>query len=119
MNPEKQRIAIAEACGWEKIEGFNCPLYNFRCWKPPEVQRDHYWNHYWKFRVVPPDYCNDLNEMHKAEKMLQGGQCGNYKGNLLDLKRVDESVPITGFLLHATAAQRAEAFLRTIGKWEE
>jgi predicted Zn-dependent protease len=71
-------------------------------------------------RVGLPDYLNDLNAMHEAERMLLA-KCGNdpqddlwiyYLANLL------MSAPLC-LREHATAAQRAEAFLRTIGKWEE
>lgn len=64
--------------------------------------------------------CNDLNAMHEAEKTLLT-QCGNdpqddlwidYLANLL------HAAPLC-LREHATARQRAEAFLKTIGKWED
>ena len=64
------------------------------------------------------DYCNDLNAMHEAEKMLIPKNWNNYSENwwiyckLLRVNDADEAI-------HATARQRAEAFLRTLGKWEE
>ena len=57
-----------------------------------------------------PDYLNDLNAMHEAEKVLTDKQAILYD-SILDL--------ISGWTFHRTAAQRAEAFLRTIGKWED
>lgn len=54
--------------------------------------------------------CNDLNAMHEAEKVLTVKCFNNYVMELLDF--IHE--PIL-----ATARQRAEAFLRTLGKWEE
>jgi hypothetical protein len=59
------------------------------------------------------DYCNDLNAMHEAEKFLRDA-------NLL----FEYGMHITNshhyeYLLRATARERAEAFLRTLGKWEE
>ena len=64
------------------------------------------------------DYLNDLNAMHEAEMVLsrgehynQTGGFGRYRTALAEV--CDEQHPID-----ATAAQRAEAFLRTIGKWE-
>ena len=58
------------------------------------------------------DYCNDLNAMHDAEKFLRDA-------NLL----FEYGMHITNshhyeYLLRATARERAEAFLRTLGKWE-
>lgn len=57
-----------------------------------------------------PDFTGDLNEMHQAEKSLTGKLFEDYLIELLDF--IDE--PIL-----ATARQRAEAFLRMLGKWEE
>jgi hypothetical protein len=57
------------------------------------------------------DYCSDLNAMHEAEKMLDFNQ----------LRDMEDSVSFRFAVLpfHATAAQRAEAFLRTLGKWDQ
>ena len=59
-----------------------------------------------------PDFSGDLNEMHEAEESLKGKQFGTYGIVLNDIE---------GSLwgIRATARQRAEAFLRTLGKWEE
>lgn len=65
-----------------------------------------------------PDYCNDLNAMHEAEQALAPKNWNrfsetwwNYYHHLLDgdVQKI----------IHATARQRAEAFLRTLGKWKE
>ena len=103
MKPEQQRIAIAEACGkWHSG------------W-PHE-----YMNQADRLRHIP-DYLNDLNAMHEAEKML--GACWpTYCEHLLEIVEPEpRSLEVCHYwnLLHATATQRAEAFLRTIGKWEE
>ncbi len=63
-----------------------------------------------------PDYFNDLNAMHEAEKVLTESQQMPYRTALFCTEEVDYSY---FKLIHATAAQRAEAFLRTIGKWED
>jgi len=47
--------------------------------------------------------------------VLAGGQKYIYTDNLWKLTHHAKIFPS----VHATAAQRAEAFLRTIGKWEE
>lgn len=49
-----------------------------------------------------PDYCGDLNAMHEAENVLDETQAKCYEAMLVEY----------GF--HATARQRAEAFLRAI-----
>lgn len=66
------------------------------------------------------DFCSDLNAMHSAEKMLTPRQCEKYFG-LLATAPYDRSKGLgaEAWQAHSTAAQRAEAFLKTIGKWEE
>ena len=101
MTDEAQRIAIAEACGWTYSEA------------------DHGDNNAakkYKWGSDLPDYLNDLNAMHEAEKWLTDGRyyVDDYWDHLSDLCGHDEP----GMIM-ATARQRAEAFLRTIGKWED
>lgn len=111
MKPEAQRIAIAEACGytspfkicneWEERDGMDGYDGFF------ETLRDN------TDRRVP-NYLNDLNAMYEAEKHLQ------HYGVFVDQLAIVMKQPRQGIMLiHATAAQRAEAFLRTTGKWEE
>ena len=95
MKPERQRIAIAEACGWRT--GYRDP----EAWHPL------------------PDYLNDLNAMHEAEKVLSRGEGYHQKGGFGLYKTALAEVCDEQHPIDATAAQRAEAFLRTIGKWEE
>lgn len=57
------------------------------------------------------DYCADLNAMHEAEKVLTELQCGFFRTHLRER--------LENYIWHATARQRAEAFLRTLGKWED
>jgi hypothetical protein len=60
------------------------------------------------------DYCNDLNAMHEAEKML----VGRNNWELCDyVQRLNTAT--TSWIAFATAKQRAEEFLKTLGKWEE
>jgi hypothetical protein len=59
------------------------------------------------------DYCNDLNAMHDAEKTLSTGDMYVMEVQLKYVLSAGE------FYFHATAHQRAEAFLLTLGKWEE
>lgn len=59
------------------------------------------------------NYCADLNAMHEAEKVLN-------QDNLYIMALHIEGLCGRGeFYFRATARQRAEAFLRTLGKWEE
>jgi len=69
------------------------------------------------------DFCNDLNAMHDAEQILK--RMGpEYARWLLEIVSRDAGPGIfyaAGSFAHikAKARQRAEAFLRTLGKWEE
>ena len=101
MTPEAQRIAIAEACGWsyEKNETY-APDGAFWWSKNPEF----------------PDYLNDLNAMHEAEKTLNPIQAAEYARILTSIAWQSEQpvfAPMT-----ATATQRTEAFLRTLNLWK-
>lgn len=115
MKPEEQRIAIAEWCGLRDIQNAYC---------------------YGKDGSLPlPDYLNDLNGMWDAEQLLIGKEDGSgqwlyckYSSELLNLKTDGDETSESSNLfddsgwfgaIHATAAQRAEALLRTIGKWKE
>jgi len=121
MTPEQQRIKIAEACGWTCcgcIEG--CPpfglhpMFNVKDYSVKQVIA----------MEVPigdlPDYLNDLNAMHEAERTLTDNQRMHFRGELVEMMR-----PKYGFesaclmAIHATAKQRAKAFLRTLNLWKE
>ena len=65
-----------------------------------------------------PDYCNDLNAMHEAEKVLIS-DASMRRSYLEWLGWIDDYITSAVNICHAAARQRAEAFLRTIGKWEE
>jgi hypothetical protein len=109
MKAEQQRIAIAEARGI--------------------VSRDQWGPLYKTARGVLrgcPDYCNDLNAMHEAMAHLEPEQVDQFaaelSGIVLENREKywwDLTSNEVGHVANATAAQRAEAFLKTIGKWEE
>jgi hypothetical protein len=64
------------------------------------------------------DYPNDLNAMHEAENSLSSIEQCQFAEKLFRVMVGEHGV--SDFMkIHATAAQRAEAFLRTIGKWGE
>ena len=93
MTNEQINISIAEACGWKRDKrGLG--------WLSPHG-----------YYAPEPDYCNDLNEMHEAEKMLNKEQWVSYGRELSRLGVFP--------MVHATAKQRAEAFLRTFEKWKD
>lgn len=99
------RVAIAEACGWRfHPDGSGYIPPNGNEW----IGRG-----YKSLTDCVPDYPNDLNAMHEAEGVLFGIACENYARQLCGVGLLYYPVA------HATARQRAEAFLRTIGKWRD
>jgi hypothetical protein len=112
MTPEAQRVAIAEACGWKYKgpPGFADPSY--KAWLAPDGSS----------HLYPPDYLNDLNAMHEAEKFLVGSKLWNrytdWIGKLCHyIPEIHGLRSFVNIIVTATAAQRAEAFLRTLRLW--
>ncbi len=101
MNKQEQRIAIAEACGWHSS---TCDINNAL----QEIE-----GKWWALTL--PDYLNDLNAMHKAEKVLDQMQARTYADHLADSEQ--DGTWAGCHMWSQTAAQRAEAFLRCINKW--
>lgn len=115
MNPEQQRIAIAEACGWTTLPmPAGCP----DAWEHKDTG-DTAIN-----EMYLPDYLNDLNAMHKAEqKLIDDGLQDVWLDELVGVV-VNKNVHWSDYhcfpqVNRATAAQRAEAFLRTVGEWAD
>jgi hypothetical protein len=105
MSNEQINIAIAEACGWKSIG---------RAWDSIRtiIIQDAWESPSGEIRTLR-NYCNDLNAMHEAEKVLTRDQIEVFCEQLLPKHHV------IWWGIHTTARQRAEAFLRTIGKWGE
>lgn len=104
MTDEQINIAIAETCSWTAMEPCTCHDSRYRGF-PPEGSA---------YKKHIPDYCNDLNAMHEAEKILDDETTENVTGSYYSY--VDLLWLNGGF--SATARQRAEAFLKAIGKWK-
>ena len=114
MKKEQQRIAIAEACGWK--------------WTNQSTRSGTQSVYSWYFKDTDnrvqnegclPDYLNDLNAMHEAEKVLPPSKQKVYQVILEEVvcgsaARDSEDA---FFITHATATQRGKAFLKTIGTW--
>ncbi len=66
-----------------------------------------------------PNYSGDLNAMHEAEKMIRPPNQENWITWLVYAERILPGICGERITTHATAAQRAEAFLRTVSKWKE
>jgi hypothetical protein len=90
MTDEQINRAIAKMCGWFYYDG----------WHHPDG------------RTELPDYVGSLDAMHEVEKYLEADSWYDYALRL-------NEVCWHWALIHAPARQRAEAFLKTLGKWEE
>lgn len=119
MSNEEINRAVAEALGWTEIELSGV----WELTDPPEPPRVLCGlRPGGKLRAVP-NYVDDLNAIVAAEQAVFSSsmQWVNFAFNLLSvLHAADMPVP-EGMtcLLQVTARQRAEAFLRTVGKWRE
>lgn len=117
MTPEQQRIAIAKACGYtdvrrEEWEVVDIDAREVACCEDVRGTRN-------GERQRVPDYCADLNAMHEAEKVLVEKGVNAWWTYVGHINRSGPTPLGTETAVHATAAQRAEAFLRTVGKWED
>lgn len=121
MTDEEIDIAIAEHMGWKDLHKIPQIASLHHGWSGinPETGHDEF----------IPQYCNDLNSMHEVENELYADQCSEYARILTkihpyfcilpsDADDIHELHYQYWFLIHTTARQRAEAFLKTINKWE-
>jgi cytochrome b involved in lipid metabolism len=117
VSPEAQRIAITEACPEKirKVKGY-WQWFDGKWWQDCAPNREGY-----------NDPLSDLNAVHEAEKVLTLNQNAKYwlmlydivydmNGDRSELTGHWEDLKTTG---HATAAQRVEAFLRTLNLWDD
>ena len=121
MTPDQQRIAIATACGWTDIRRQRLYLGNQDLWGTKLKSGE-------KHRNRLPDYLGDLNAMHEAKKVLwDKGLMLEFVNQIADITcsamgfRWDKVTADDHLILiaNATAEQEAEAFLKTLGLWEE
>jgi hypothetical protein len=129
MTPEEINIAIAEVRGWVwyKLPPRKDETRAYRCLFLPALHEFDGQSLQWLVRADGSericnfeymkreghvqDCYNDLNAMNEAEKELDTEQKDAYCIELIDAYG-DRAV-------FASATQRAEAFLRTLGKWKD
>jgi hypothetical protein len=125
MKNEEINRRIAEACGWERVrlgtQSKDDP--EPRGWLSPSDKGD------WRKAIHrSPDYCTDLNAMHEAEKIFDSRTSDeqslyyDYLSLVVGWKgktQAEARWEAAWNCLRATPAQKAKAFLMTIGKWEE
>ena len=106
MKPALQRIAIAEVCGWRQAKS----KFADKSWIRPDGYRGGIGVN------AIPDYLNDLNAMHEVTLSVihTDPHVRRLYYQTLDMVTGDQWNTVD-----ATAAQRAEAFLRTMGRWVE
>lgn len=127
MDDDEINQRIAEACGLD-ISQYGRDVYvcSEGC---GVVDANHGFTHHVLLaRQKLPRYCSDLNAMHEAEKTLSEEQQDAFAHDLSQIIEQrfncgpvepdgpDIMVHREFDLLHATARQRAEAFLKTIGQ---
>lgn len=131
MKPEAQRIAVAEVVGWKL--SLDCDRFGNRYY-----ERDGQFRKAGLYCTLP-NFLKDLNAMRDAEQFLESKfnpaasspqHWELYRWNLIEItsghKQWYNGTYIgSGGLrdaltaIHATAAQRAEAFLRTLNLWRD
>ena len=122
MTPEAQRIAIAEAFGWTQLKPHS--LYPERLVGMLPKQHPNYHASNSPCDTVP-DYLSDLNAMHEAEDVLSDARVQRYVDHLANVTNAHLETNGVRYgvnywsIYHATASQRAEAFLRTLNLWDD
>ena len=120
MNNDCINIAIAEYCGWKNIKEIDYQPIGTDAYVDgpdqiwvgihPESDVDS------KDYEAIPDYCNDLNEIHEAEKTLYRGIDQRYwQSGYGRFRTILGETCLDPY--SASALERARAFLKTIGKW--
>lgn len=125
MKREAQQIAIAEACGTHQVVRLpfdngtlthitdeNGRIRTIR--QIDDGPRNEIYPRDW---IPLADYLNDLNAMHEAEKTLDQMQARLYADHLAE--SAQDGAWASCHMWHQSAAQRAEAFLRTLNLWTE
>ncbi len=105
MINHKINVAIAEACPdkFRNESGLWFFQYDKDCW----------------MQCHNNSICADLNAMHEAEMTMNEQHYGRFSDLLYDAERERQKHTKKWRWLSSTARQRAEAFLRVLGKWEE
>jgi hypothetical protein len=107
MTDTEINIAIAECCGWHDIDPVRV--------NGPEGYKPDCEGDVWSY---VPNYCADLNAMHEAIMSQPGSIRVSINHVLMETLRPNEPF-ILDRTINATSRQRAEAFLKTLGKWKE
>lgn len=106
MTDEQINATIAKEIGWTQVEAMH------RSGRAPGAT--------YVGREFIPDYCIDLNAMHQAEEQMDEIDWVFFMTELAGLVRLPKQAEVQiKQLVHSTARHRAQALLKTLGKWEE
>lgn len=130
LTPEEKRIRIAEACGmhgrfviikrrrYYRAHGSGYTDRISEAWVVDEAEaRRHDYPHDEPVTHHPapmPDYLNDLDAIHEAEKTLTPDLWNSYVNHLEGLIEAEDQPERDFRWMTAAAAQRADAFLLTL-----
>ena len=110
MTNDEKRIAIAEACEWtecrERMDKTTDEI------SLSGLHPDNFGTG--NAHQELPDYLNDLNAMHEAEKTLTEKQLDRYTDLLCDEVSEGQPDPNVHELITLTATQKANAFILSI-----
>lgn len=117
MTNEEINRAIAEHLRWTQVRVI--PPHPRRksegstiAGNPPATSKDR--------SILVPNYAEDLNALHEAEKTLDDHEHDRMRNQLwLLMIKTTERNKTSRRVHSAEARERAEALLRTIGKWKE
>lgn len=104
MTPEAQRIAIAEACGYHNVRVINNTVFGVPDGVSDECGND----------VIVPDYPKDTNAVRGAWEKLTDDQRFVFRIFLMQIAQREKI-----WSEEALFEFGSEAFLRTIGKWDD
>jgi hypothetical protein len=116
MTDEAMQVAIAEELGWTEVDQKHG---RYKWSEDGETRLPKQWHRVGADFHGLPDYLNDLNAMHEAEKGLDVALRDAYFDHLWNIcDKAQRMAPVSRWLVpNATARQRAEAFLRTVERW--
>ena len=123
MKPERMREKLAEWVGWRRCVEYDfdvyCSLHDQPVYRTTMFELDG------DIRDVSelPNYTSELNAMRTLERRLDGDQMFKYYQEIYwlveGLRSAGPEYPAQHYLLHASAPQRCEALLKTLGLWED
>jgi hypothetical protein len=119
MTLDEINIAIAEHCGWTDVSMRLTEYSDRGIIAPMGTDPVSKW-----IDIRIPNYAGDLNAIHGAVNSLDQWRMADFPNELKGVILRQAGLNPSGFcgdfpFVQATAAQRAEAFLRTVNKWRD